>query len=61
MLIPLSVDKAWHGYCHGAGETCSKLKRAAGVVAESVAQRKQTSELGTQAQLQDLLSRSCGR
>ena len=46
MLTPRSVDKAWHGYCHGAGETCSKLKRAAEVVAESVAQPNQTYESG---------------
>ena len=54
--MPQSADKAWHGYCHLAGETCSKLKRAAEVVAESVAQPNQRSESGKQTQLQDLLS-----
>ena len=49
MLTRHIADReSWHGYCYRAGQTCSKLKRAAEAVAEAIAQPNEDPEAGKQ-------------
>lgn len=61
MLTRHLAHSSWHGYCWLGGETCSKLKRAAEIVAEAIAQPNRDPEAGKIIQCRILLAQMSRR